>query len=372
MATDIEVPENMHIENEPPATDPTDTTPNPRKDAMQDIYASRAKQIEEENQAAAKQILNIAPEEPLPEPTPDPAPVEPPAAPEKPPVSEPPAEPPITDPNPGAAEQKKYSLAINGRTIEMNEDEVLRAAQKVLSADEKFQQAAQLRNEAVSMQQRQPVQQPVYSAPAPHQPQGYDPAQIIDDATADELVKKINFGSEQEQRTAIRDLGAAIATGMGRANTGPTPDQVVEVATQRALATIHFQSNMAAIANEFSDVFQSRPLSIAAADTVGQLRMEYAAKGLQKSDIDLYREACTSIRDQFVKPREEQAPAPQPLNVVQAAQPAVTGEKFERKRAAPKPPAAATMVATETSKPKGYDPSTIVQQMRKQRGQQAF
>lgn len=358
MATEVEVPKTMHIESGPEGEAPeieVTETPDPRKDVMTEIYANRNRMIEKEFSLAAK--LEKGEEEPV-------EPEEPEVKPVEEPVVEP--ETPAVEPEP--IQQKKYTLNLNGRQVEMTEEETVRAAQRVLSADERFEQASQMRREA-QMVQAQPVAPAQVSRPA--QPQQFDPMQIIDDQTASDLVRKINFGSEDEQRGAIRELGATIASGMGRANQGPTPEQVVEVATQRALATIAFQNNMSAIATEYKDVFESRPLSIAAADTVGQLRLEYAAKGIQKPDLELYREACKSIRDQFIRKPEAQ-PAEEPAPTIQAVQSIPMTEKLERKRVAPQPPAAASKIATEQPKQKGYNPSSIVQQMRKSRGQSAF
>lgn len=376
MKTDVEIPENMHIESEPPeqGTGPTDTTPDPRKDAMQAIYANRNAQIEKELNLPAS--ADDAPQEgdaPL-----EPAPAEPAITPAPAPSAEPaapstPQAPATDDPNPGAAQSKKYQLAVNGRVIEMGEDDVVKAAQRVLSADERYQQASAMRNEAIQLRNQPPAQSaPVNDQTTQRQSQ-FDPMTLIDDKKADEFIRKINYGSDEEQRSAIRELGASIATGIeGRAANNPTPDQVAEYATQQALARINFQNNLQAIGNEFKELFLSRPLTIAAADTVGQLRTQYAAQGVQKTEVEIYREACQSISDQFLKRDDPPSPEPATAIPVQAAQPATSGNRFERKRAAPQPPAAATMVATDNPKPKGFDPSTIVQQMRKSRGQSAF
>lgn len=372
MGTEIEVPVTMHIE---PETEPkkevetpveNDELPDPRKDAMAEIYANRNKQIEKELETAKEISAASEPEpsekeeeEQKPEPeAPATAPVEP--------VK--PDEPVAPAAEPEQPQAKKYTLAVNGRQVEMDEKEVITAAQKVLSAGELFENAARMRKEAEMLAQQAP------NPNAQRQPvQPHESLALVDDAKADEIIKKINYGSDLEQREAIRDLSATIADGLRRANNGPTTDQVIQIATQNALAQIAHQNNLAIIANEYKDIFASRPLTIAAADTVGQLRTEYAAKGIQKSDLELYRESCEQI-SKFLPKKEVVPETPAAATVAPSTpvQAATSTEKLERKRAAPQPPAAASKVATEVPKQKGYDPSTIVMQMRKSRGQSAY
>lgn len=345
--TELEVPETMHIEPEAKA----ETLADPRKEIMDQIYAKRQKQLADEMglESPEPEKIEEKPEEPEPEKEPEPA--EEPKAEEKPEVK-----------TEAKAEEKlpnKIPLKVNGKPLEIDTDELITLAQKGLAAEQKFQEAARMRDEAQKLMfQNQPQNQAQNQAQnTPNTP----PAGVIDDATAKELVRRINYGSEEEQAKAIRDL-AALTANQGRQM--PTPDEIVNVATRNALVQLQFQNDMATIGKEYPDIFNDEPLSMAAGIVAKNLVAKNQALGVQKPALEVWREACQQTREKYIRPEPQTPP-------VQAATILPMKEKLERKRAAPQPPAAASKVAMVNPPPE-VTPSTIVQQMRKSRGQPTY
>lgn len=389
--TDLQVPQTMSLDSAPPADrqdalpvnqDPQPDQPpaqpiNPREAKMAEIFANRATAIQNELQLG-KEIAAEGLQEPVSaEPDAPPKGAEPQG--DAPPVDAAPQSGGDGQEPPAAAPAPKIPLRVNGQQLELTQEELIAMAQRGIGADERFREAARMRDEAQRLH-AQPIPQntqpqPVAGHPAPQAPQ--PEAVVLDQAAARDLARRMNYGSEEDQVQAIQDLGGIIAKQLqGRASQAPSPDQLVQSASLRALETIRFENNLATVMNEFSDVFSHRALTIAAADEVNQLRFKYQTIGAPKSDLDLYREACTKIRDNYLPkaPSADAPPQPQPNPnpPVQSAPNVINmNDRIERKRAAPKPPVAATRTAQDTAQTERYMPQNIVANMRKSRGQPA-
>lgn len=260
-------------------------------------------------------------------------------------------------------EQEDFILNVYGVQKKYTKDELIREAQKGAAASQVFNEGYRMKQEAMQIadavkQNLQPQQaakeNPPQSAPA------------IDDNKAREIAKRINYGSEEDQINAIKDLGASIeARVRGQAQSLP-PEQLVNYATQQALAVIEARTEQEALRTEFSDILADRALSSAADVIANELSQKYQSEGINKSRLELFREAGKTARERYLKPVEAITPPVQP-----AAPPAivVSNDKIERKRAAPKPPAAANKVAVEPPPAYGVGVASIVNQMRKARGQ---
>jgi hypothetical protein len=206
--------------------------------------------------------------------------------------------------------------------------------------------------------------------------------EVFDENEAQRLARDMLYGSEADQAKAIRDLGNTVAQRVsGLANNGYTPEQIVHFATQNAKAEIRNEmrqeQQQQKLVEEFQDIFSDYPLSTTAGAVSAQLQLQYQQKGVQKPMMDIYREACTYVRNNYTK-KSGEAPAPAsqataPAISIQAAPVAQASnsmsERLERKRVAPQPPAAASKVISEQPASQSVSGSSVVQWMRKSRGQ---
>ena len=260
-------------------------------------------------------------------------------------------------------DQEKFILNVYGQQKELTKDELIREAQKGMAATQIFQEGHRMKDEALQIAQS--VKQHLQPAPAAKEnpPQSQS---IVDDNKAREIAKRINYGSEEDQGNAIKDLGAIIeARVRGQAPTALPPEQLIDYATRQAIAAIDLRTEQDTLKTEFKDILEDRYIAAAADAIANDLAVKYRNEGAPKSRIDLFREAGTIARDRYLKaapaaPVENSAP---PVMVVNNT------DKLERKRAAPKPPVAANKVAVEPPPAYGVGVSSIVNQMRKARGQ---
>lgn len=274
-----------------------------------------------------------------------------------------------------AVSAHKKSIIVNGQTMEFTEDELVKLAQRGLSADQRFQEAAQMRQQyqqvlqqAQGQQNAQPTQQAAVQA---------SPA--VDEAFTREVSRRIAYGSEEEQAKAIGDLIEVAAKTAGRANQSLPPEQLANIAAQQALQVVRFEQNMETIGREYKDVFESEDLTILAARQVNKLRQKYEMLGTPKPDMEVYREAGNYVRSTYIKDsatQGQEGSSTNPTSTIQSANAAVDANKMaskvERKRVAPQPPAAASKIASEAPQQVFPTGSQVVAQMRKARHQQAF
>lgn len=313
-----------------------------RKTVMDKIYANRGEQFKRELDYAAA-ISNGATVEPIIDEKPDNDVVE---------VVETEVAPEKIKKETAAEVPKKRLITIGTQLFELTDAEIEQLAQRTLYAENQARQS--------QPQPQQQVQQP---------PQQQQLQQPINEQLK-EIARRISYGSEDESAKALGDF-ANLTAAMARQNNGPTPEQIADVATARAAAQIRFENNLGAISSEYKDVFESRSKSIVAADKVGTLRQKYAMLNIQKTDLELYREACSDTRQEFTT----QSSTTEIVNKnKQAAQPVtavVNSTRIERKRAAPQPASAVNKVqALHESNPNPTG-SDVVQAMRKARGQSA-
>ena len=367
--TDLHVHQGMHIhaDSQEPANNLEEKL-TANDIARQNIFARRNEQMQKELDLGKIMEEEAKAREPAPE-----APAAPEAA-SEPSATEPPAAS-APAPTEAPAPPAQRVIKVDGKEIPVNEDELLRLAQLGFASNQRFQEAAALRQEAYELSQRTQqnpvtpqVAVPPQASPSPTS------TQILDEKEAQEIARRLQYGSQDDTAKAIIDLGTTIAQRVAGRTQGPTPDQIVAVAvqeaTRQAQANIQFESNLAAVGNEYPEIFKDRGLSIVAADAVGNLRSYYANQGVAKPEIVLYREACNYVRNRYPSASPAPSPAPQePSHPAAASAP----DKLERKRAAPQLPVAANARGTlEPSGPRAPTPSEIVNQMRKSRFQPAL
>lgn len=372
--TELEVPVTMHIESTPAAPEPDkkeaeeDKPADPRAEALSSIYENRNKVLEKELDLHDA-IIGKEKEEKSEEET---------SSTQK--EEDKPADQTEkkVDPQASAAQEgakapdqaQRHQLIVNGQAIELTQEELMRAASMGMASHQRFEEAARLRREAevIANQNRQPVQPAqTHSAPA-----GNAPPPVLTDEEAKSFAQRLNYGSDEDQANAIRDVVTLAATRLGQQpNTALNPDELVGQATTRALAIIDHQTALQTVGSEYGEVFQDKYLSNMAGNIAAELRMKYVNLGTPKSNLDIYRESLGYVRDTYIKPAS--APQDDPAkntSSVQAASPAANSSpRLERKRAAPQPPAAANKVAAEEPVNQAPTGSQIVAQMRKSRHQ---
>lgn len=351
--TDIEVPQNMNMDVLPvpePIRQEGDE-PQPYKDEVREaIFAKRRQFLEDEMVAQGLEPQGKEPEPELAvEKKTAPEPIA--AVAEKP-------EPPVV------SEQEKFILQVYGQPKELTKDELIREAQKGLAASQIFHEGHRMKEEALQIANavKQNLQPPQAAKENPPQTSH----SVLDEGQAREIAKRINYGSEEDQVKALQDLGASIeAKVRGQSNSLP-PEQLVNYATQQTIAVIEARNEQETLKREFADILADQPLASAADVIANQLAQKYRADGITKSRLELFREAGTITRDKYLKPAEviPETPATPAAPVI-----AVNNDKLERKRAAPKQPSAANKVAIEPPPAYGVGVSSIVNQMRKSRGQ---
>lgn len=399
--TNIEVPVTMNLDTAPKAAPQREQELvaaegeawDPRADAMKSILANRAAIIERENQQASE-LYGASAEDQEAEDQDQQAATQPAPAQQNQPIHTPPtgqdAPPPAAQADGGAAlaaqPPQKIILNVDGRQLEVNQDELTRLAQMGLSATQRFEQAARLREEAFAIANGHvPASVHTHTQPAvagqraPQAPAS-PPDEVISLDVARDFAKRMTYGTEEDQVQAARDLGATIASSIRSQAANVNAGDVVNQATQQAIAHIRFENDLQTIGQEFPDLFYNYPLSVATGHIVGQLRFKYEKLGIAKSNLDLYREGCVEMRKLMGKtetPQQQNQPQPaahpaQSSNPPQSAQPANMQGRIERKRAAPQPPAAVSRAASDAPQSRGQTPSQIVSNMRKQRGQPVY
>ena len=376
MTTELQVPNGMQIQADPetgaiassnelgvhevarkPADDQPGQTPealadepkvavDPRKAIMDKIYANRGEQFKRELQYAASFEPERADGEDLPT-VPEPQEAQS-AEPSQ-------AQAPARAPEHAPEQPSRRAINVNGQVLELTQAEIDHLAQRAIYASQQPQ--------AYQPQAPQPLAPPSQAQQLPRS-EGVDPNALK------EIARRITYGSEDESVGALQDL-VGLTTRLAQQPNGPTPDQIASAAAQRAVAQVQFENNLNAIGREYADIFNDSDMTVIAARKVGELRSKNNVLGVQKSDLDLYREACQLTREKFGRAEttpvtNKTLPAEQPLA------PALSQGRVERKRAAPQPAAAVNRTQAMEQTNRAPTASDIVNAMRKQRGQAAI
>jgi hypothetical protein len=375
--TEVEIPETNHIETGPDgetSAPERHREPTAREQMMRDIVERRNAVMTAElsqgetyhNEAKAARLVYPDEDEPEPELTPAPTP-QPAAQPTPAPVAQQQA-----DVLPPRGQPPSHAPAPSGAIVQPSPHPQLRVVnlggQQYQVTDDQFHQLAQL-GVAASFALSQPPEPP--PAPRVEPP---PPRPLVDRDRAAEVVQQIQFGDKD---AAVPALAAFIEDVVSRAPQPPAPQQIDvnqlrQQATAEAVRQIGFQNEVALVRGEFPDIFANPMLARRAAVEVDTIRFRDQRLGLQRPDLDVYREAGFTVRDLLGQPRPgSDVPATPPAP--QAA-PDVTPrtETIERKRAAPRNPQVVDRRAAAPEAPRTRSGSEIVEQMRKSRGQLSY
>lgn len=129
--------------------------------------------------------------------------------------AEQPAEPEAEAPaeEPAAAPVKTEKLKIDGQEQEVELDKIMdagrRALQKELAADKRLEEATQARAEAERL--RQSVEETLAKLPKEEQPKKTDKEMVLAKDGLRDIVKKIQYGSEDEAAEALAEYGTKMA-----------------------------------------------------------------------------------------------------------------------------------------------------------------
>lgn len=236
---------------------------------------------------------------------------------------------------------KKFKIKVNGKELELTQDELITRAQKVESADEYLAEAAAARRA---------------TEPKKEVPTGSTPAELAAQQLKDEedraIVRAIQVGSEEEALLAVRKLSAR------QASLSLTQDGMSRAIDER----LAFNEAMTKFRTDFSDI-TGDPL-------LNQLAMTRDSELLQAGDNRAYTERYTQIGGELRAWKESLAPTP----VVKPASAEPNSDMSNReakKAAAPKPLPAATKKVTPVQAEEDdgeEDASSVISAIAKARG----
>lgn len=230
---------------------------------------------------------------------------------------------PETAPEPETTPVRMVQVKINGVVREVPETELINHYQKESSAQEKFEQAARMREEAFALLRQQP----------PEQRQAH-PAQI----TQRELVEKIQYGSAEEAAEALQALQSL------------------------TLKQARQEIGQAFLSREFDD-FAAKNADIWGDDLMRGAMLEaeakLAANDPRGSSRKTWDSAAKQVRDRFMP----QATAPDAKPSVKATP---SADRQERKASITVVPSAGARVAT-SSQPRPLTVTEQIEKIRKQR-----
>lgn len=342
MATELGLPETMHIESEaetappPPAERPMSARERAMAAIIQHAEEERGKEIA---QGAEYDRIAASRGEGLPPATFD----EPEEAAEEVEAHAPvqPTEPAPVPPAPPAPEPVHHTPL---RTINLQ-------GQLIQVTEAQFEQLAHMGAVAGMALSQAPVAPPAPAAPSFEE-------------VARKLVQNFQFGSPEEATSALIDYTHSLQ----RAGQQADPNLIAQQAAAQAMAQIQAQRDTEVIRAEYPQIFADPDVQHLAHVKVDAIKRSDAAKGVRRSDIEVYREAGNQVYDLMKLPRpgsDIPSAAPQ---AAQQAQP--RAEVLERKRAAPRNPASVDRRAVTPEAPRAPTASEIISAMAKSRHQQ--
>jgi len=237
--------------------------------------------------------------------------------------------PPAEEPAP----VQKVKIKVNGKELELTQEELIARAQKVESADQYLAEAKK---------KIQPVVEPAKAKPSAEE------LQRLQDEEDRALVRAIQMGTEEEAAAALRKLRQQTTS----ARPSITPDDVNRTIDER----LAFTKAIEAFQSEYSDVVTDPYLNKLALDRDSEL----LAQGDSRPYLERYREIGNVLR--AWKGTLVKAPEPTTTKTLD--------EKQQRKASAPKAPVAASAKTTAPEPETDDDetPHDVIRNMAKSRG----
>jgi hypothetical protein len=233
-------------------------------------------------------------------------------------------------------EPKKFKIKVNGRELELTEEELIARAQKVESADQYLADAARSKRVAAE----------------PEEPKGPTAEELRRQQDEEEraIVRAIQMGSEEEALEAVRKLQSRSQ------RPSVTADDMSRAIDERLAfneAITSFRSNFADIAGD--------PL-------LNQLALSRDAQLLEQGDERSYKSRYEQIGKELRAWKESLAPTP--TEEIPAKDTSLE-EKVVKKKSAPKPVSAASAKVTQPKEEDDdgeEDASTVIANIAKHRG----
>lgn len=379
--TEIRPTENVTLEEaapiEPPAAEPRQRQRSRRDEQMDAIVVARRAAIDAELAESVRQGLQAPPQldaEPAPTPT---EPQEPlpgsPAAPAAPSPSAAPLQPGVEPAAPAAPTVRTHRILVNGRQIEMPEQDLYRAAERGVYAEARVQHANATLEEArrLAAASGQTIPGEGRPLPAPAAPTATPAPSGLDSDAARELARELLYGDEEKVAEAVQRLVQARQP----AQAAPIdPRQIEEAVWNRLNGTRTLETALETFGREYQDIVADVDLTTLTAQYVQGYRNHYAQTGTQRSELELFREAGDAVRDRLngwrgVAPAQPNGGQPTPATTPQPA--VAPGARIAIKRATPQAPAAASAPQEPATPPlrSGMTPSETVAWMKRTRGQ---
>lgn len=222
-------------------------------------------------------------------------------------------EQPQETPDDGPDLEQEIEMVVNGQAVKKKLKDIVTDAQKVGSAQQLYEEAAQMRAAAAAPQEQEPA-----PASTPEPSQEGKP----DEAVAD-LVNAIRYGSEDEAVEAAQKLFAEGTAGQADEADVPDPGQMVEAVTHRVFAKTavdeageHFGENYQDIAQDpdlmyvtarrimhgrYTDLAKigvpAEELNQMTPESLSERHLMEQMKGTVRSEKALYVEVADGIRD---------------------------------------------------------------------------
>jgi hypothetical protein len=346
---------------------------------------------QEEPPPAAAAPPSPPPEEEPPEPAPAPVTPTPPTSP--PTAAAAPAPGNELEPPPG-----HRAVMVNGQVRFVAEAELDKYVGLGLSAQQRFDEAARMRDEAHRIAARaEPTPAPAPAAPAPA------PSAPESEIDVDALVDAIQFGDKDDAKKHIVTLIETVTK--GRTADATPPEQVQAALVAQVLDQINFQTDLNKFGEDYADLVSDPDLARATAERVNEIRVRHLMalgyderqlrsanpdlvfqtfraeqrKGRAHPDRKVFELAGNAVRAKFApllqKPPAQPASAP-PANPTPArpAAPPTAAQRLEVTRAAPSTPRPANARFAPAS-PDAPPPKTqrdVINEIRRKRGQPVY
>lgn len=237
------------------------------------------------------------------------------------------------------AQAPKFKIKVNGKEIELTQDELIARAQKVESADVYLADAARAKRAA--------------EAPPPPEGPTAEEIQRQQDEEDARIVRAIQMGTEEEAKIAVRLLTSRVAT-----RPSVSPDDMSRAIDER----LAFNEAITAFRKNFSDI-ANEPL-------LNSLAQQRDANLVASGDTRSYTERYESIGKELRAWKEGLVPAPKNQDDLKAADTSFA-DKDAKKAAAPKTPVIATKKVAkvvEEEEDGDEDTATVIANIRKARG----
>ena len=357
-----------------------------REDRFEEIEANRLKDRDRERDAIPMANddpyrdprMDEAAPEPAPEaqpevhpeaqPAPEPEPqqsVAPTTAPD--PAAEPAPAVPTTAPDPGGTldPETPINMIIDGQHHQAPLRQVISTAQKAGAVDARLQEATRQLEESTRLLSAARDQTTI--APDPQETPAAEPA--AGELDISKIAESLQTGTQEEAEAAVRQIFGGVSP-----QSGATPDQIADAATNRAVLTIENRSAANTIRGEFPGVLSDPILAGIASQRFNQISNDEANLNggrIMTTHLERTRDAAKWTQDHYGKTTDPQTnpvpPQPQPTPAAQPGAAIIDGRLAAKQGLdVPKP---ANAAAPRMELPSEQKPSDAISEMRKGRGQ---